>query len=290
MDFNKSDAAQIVERLMSSYRVNSQKELAGCLGIPANTISGWIKRNTVSSSSVIKCSLDTGAELRWLLSGEFEKSNFKSDEYDISLRGKALYDQVLESGGKAVLRRMLDAYGFSTQKELGDLLGIPTGTISTWIRRDFFPGDVVVTCALDTRVSLEWLATGKGSASVDNSVSTNNLLINDTVIIDKKRLVSGRLEGYEKFVLDKGFIPEGIDWNKLCLVYSGKNSWLVEINAAEISNGNWLLDIDGVLDIYTVSRRPGNKLRIVNSNEEFDCLVDEVKAQGLVIAKMTNYL
>ncbi|CNB35947.1 CI repressor [Yersinia ruckeri] len=290
MDFNKSDATQIVERLMSSYRVNSQKELAGCLGIPANTISGWIKRNTVSSSSVIKCSLDTGAELRWLLSGEFEKSNFKSDEYDISLRGKALYDQVLESGGKAVLRRMLDAYGFSTQKELGDLLGIPTGTISTWIRRDFFPGDVVVTCALDTRVSLEWLATGKGSASVDNSVSTNNLLINDTVIIDKKRLVSGRLEGYEKFVLDKGFIPEGIDWNKLCLVYSGKNSWLVEINAAEISNGNWLLDIDGVLDIYTVSRRPGNKLRIVNSNEEFDCLVDEVKAQGLVIAKMTNYL
>lgn len=66
------------------------------------------------------------------------------------------------NGGKTVLRRILDAYGFNMQKELGDLLGISSGTISTWVRRDFFPGDVVVTCALDTGVSLEWLATGKG--------------------------------------------------------------------------------------------------------------------------------
>lgn len=288
MTSEKGSASRILERLLSSYGVTSQKALAECLDIPANNISGWIQRDRVPGNSIIKCALDTDADLRWLMTGEFENSNL--DRKGTDLRGKRLYEQILASGGKAVLRRMLDAYGFSTQKELGDLLGIPTGTISTWIRRDFFPGDVVVTCALDTRVSLEWLATGKGSASVDNSVSTNNLLINDTVIIDKKRLVSGKLEGYEKFVLDKGFTPEGINWNKLCLVYSGKNSWLVDINATEISNGNWLLDIDGVLDIYTVSRRPGNKLRIVNSNEEFDCLVDEVKAQGLVIAKMTNYL
>ncbi|CRE74170.1 TPA: phage repressor protein CI [Yersinia enterocolitica] len=290
MDLTKSHASQIVERLISSYRVSSQKELAECLGIPANTISGWVKRDAVSSSSIIKCALDTGAELPWLLSGKFENSNLKNDKCNISLKGKGLYEQVLQSGGKALLRRILDAYGFSTQKELGDLLGIPTGTISTWIRRDFFPGDVVVTCALDTGVSLEWLATGKRSVFVDNSVAENNLLANNTVIIDKKRLVAGRLEGYEKCVLDKCFIPENMDEHKLCVVYAGKNSWLVNINSTEISNGNWLLDIDGILDIYTVSRRPGNRIRVANSNEEFDCLVDEVKARGIVIVKMTNYL
>lgn len=68
-------------------------------------------------------------------------------------------------------------------KELGDLLGISSGTISTWVRRDFFPGDVVVTCALDTGVSLEWLATGKGQMrvareSVISGLSIKNLALN----------------------------------------------------------------------------------------------------------------
>lgn len=45
----------------------------------------------------------------------------------------------MANGGRAVLRRILDAYGFTLQKELGDLLGISSGTISTWVRRDFSP-------------------------------------------------------------------------------------------------------------------------------------------------------
>lgn len=53
-------------------------------------------------------------------------------------------------GGKAVLQRILDAYGFTMQKQLGDLHELSSGTISTWVRRNFFPGDVVVACALDT--------------------------------------------------------------------------------------------------------------------------------------------
>jgi lambda repressor-like predicted transcriptional regulator len=73
-------------------------------------------------------------------------------------------------GGKAVLGRMLQAYGFSMQKELGDRFGLSSGTISTWVRRNYFPGDVVVVCALDTGVSLRWLATGQG-AMHDNQLA-----------------------------------------------------------------------------------------------------------------------
>ncbi|OVZ79547.1 helix-turn-helix domain-containing protein [Yersinia kristensenii] len=287
MAIGKSSATDIIERLLSSYGVTSQKALAECLEIPANNISGWTQRNSIPGNSIIKCALDTNTDLRWLMTGKFEKSN--SESGNKVLAGKKLYEQILASGGKAVLRRILDAYSFSTQKELADLLGIPTGTISTWIRRDFFPGDVVVTCALDTGVSLEWLATGKGSVSVDNSVAENNLLANETVIIDKKRLVSGKLEGYEKCVLDKGLIPEGIDENKLCLVYTGKNSWLIATYFVEISNGDWLLDIDGILDVYTVSRRPKNRIKLINNHEEFDCLVDDVKAHGIVVLEITHH-
>ncbi|WME30272.1 helix-turn-helix domain-containing protein [Klebsiella pneumoniae] len=41
--------------------------------------------------------------------------------------------------GKIVLRRILDAYGFKLQKELGDHLNIPSGTMSAWVRREHFP-------------------------------------------------------------------------------------------------------------------------------------------------------
>ena len=74
------------------------------------------------------------------------------------------------------MRRILFAYGCTMQKDLGDLLGISSGTISTWVRRDFFPGDVVVACALDTGVSLAWLATGKGEMWENKNEPISNRL------------------------------------------------------------------------------------------------------------------
>ncbi|CQH31738.1 TPA: phage repressor protein CI [Yersinia enterocolitica] len=284
MDLTKSHASQIVERLISSYRVSSQKELAECLGIPANTISGWVKRDAVSSSSIIKCSLDTGAELRWLLSGKFENSNLKNEKCNISLKGKGLYEQVLQSGGKAVLRRILDAYGFSTQKELGDLLGIPTGTISTWIRRDFFPGDVVVTCALDTGVSLEWLATGKGNMSESKGVKAWDV---DLVkFVPKKQLKAGTLEDIGEWVTDSHFISSDII--KPVYIEGKPNSWLADFGLIEISNGRWLLDIEGKYDVYDVTLYPGRKIDVTNRISKFRCGIDDVKTVGRISLTIEN--
>lgn len=277
MTNGKSSAAEILDRLFISYGVASQKELAELLGIAPNNISGWIKRDSVSGNAIIKCALDTGVELNWLVTGEFENSNLQTPP--ITLKGKALYDQILASGGKAVLRRMLDAYGFSTQKELGDLLGISTATISTWIRRNFFPGDVVIACALDTGVSLEWLATGKGIANTEQSHIANDP---ETIVIDKKRLLAGKLEEDGFCAIDKSFLPEGVNQEKLLYIRSGKNAWLVEMGEGEISNGTWLLDIDGSLDVYSVSRRPGNKLIVSGRDGEFDCTVGDVVVKGIV--------
>jgi transcriptional regulator with XRE-family HTH domain len=273
----KGSTSEILERLFSSYGVTSQKELAERLGIAPNNISGWTKRGSVSGNAIIKCALDTGADLHWLVTGEFGSSHLQIDAG--ALKGKPLYDQILASGGKAVLRRMMDAYGFRTQKELGDLLGISTATISTWIRRNFFPGDVVIACALDTGVSLEWLATGKGKATTAQGADEN---APETITIDKKRLLAGKLEEDGFCAIDASFLPEGITQEKLCYIRSGKDAWLVEIGEGEISNGTWLLDIDGTLDVYSVSRRPGNKLIVSGRDGEFDCTVGEVVVKGIV--------
>uniref|UniRef100_UPI0035C72C29 helix-turn-helix domain-containing protein n=1 Tax=Serratia quinivorans TaxID=137545 RepID=UPI0035C72C29 len=154
------DSAAIIERLTSSYGVTSQRALASSLDVPPNNVSSWVQRNSVPGSAVIKCALDTGADLRWLMTGKFENSNFEVGKSKMS--GRALYEQIQASGGKPVLRRMLDAYGFRTQKELGDLLDISGNGygIGTYTYR-LDCGDLGMACE-------EYEVT-----SIDNSVTNN---------------------------------------------------------------------------------------------------------------------
>ncbi|WP_192456660.1 phage repressor protein CI [Musicola keenii] len=284
MNTNNSaaSAASVLERILSSYGVKTQKELSDVTEIPTNTISNWVQRGNIPGNIILRCALDTGVDAGWLVTGEFAKSNARAEK--TSLKGKTLYEQVLASGGKAVLRRMLDAYGFSTQKEFGDLLGIAPGTISTWIRRDFFPGDVVVTCALDTGVSLEWLATGQGKPFGDEAPVIDDG--GDSMLsIPHMTLKAGKLENVGRWKADPLFLPKGL--HKPLLVVGGNASWLVDSGVTSIGNGRWLLGIDGKSDIYDVSLLPGRKIHVVGSVSPFQCGVEEVTPQGLVVLTIT---
>ncbi|CAM4050902.1 helix-turn-helix domain-containing protein [Rahnella bruchi] len=283
----KMDSQEILNRLMSAYGVSSQKSLAEALAIPANNISGWLQRGSVPGNPIIKCALDTGSDLRWLVTGEFANANIERMAFKSfrsrSEQGKALIDKMLSTGGKAVLQRVMSAYGFATQKELSEYLGISTGTISTWVRREYFPGDVVIACALDTGVSLGWLATGEISTESQEEHVTSAI-----PTIAKKILLAGKLDDDGFCYIDESFVPEGVNFKNLNYVRSGKSAWLIEMDVNEISNGSWLLNIDGVLDVYTVSRRPGNKLRITGHDGEFECSANDVIAKGLVVVILKN--
>lgn len=278
MTDKSEDSAAIIERITSSYGVASQRALASSLGVPPNNVSSWVQRNSVPGSAVIKCALDTGADLRWLMTGKFENSNFEVGKTKIS--GRILYEQIQASGGKPVLRRMLDAYGFRTQKELGDFLDISTATISTWVRREYFPGDAVVACALDTGVSLLWLATGQGNPGNPDAVSY------EPTFSTMKRwsIASGELIRTGEWVCDPSFIPEST--SELGYVQKGNNSWLVDFGKKILGNGVWLLDIDGSCDIYTVAILPGKRINITGITISFECDIDKVNPLGAVIMEI----
>lgn len=272
-------AAPAIERILSAYGLSSQKELGEKLGIYANNISSWLARDSVPGNVFVECALETGADIGWLVTGELAKSN--SERVGNVLKGKELYEEVMASGGKPVLRRILDAYGFSMQKELGDLLGISSGTISTWVRRDFFPGDVVVTCALDTDVSLEWLATGKGQMRVARESVISGLSIK------KSRLESGELKDAGTWHPDPSMIPPNSE--KLIFVEGVGASWLVDCSATNISNGRWLIDIDGALDIFDVIRLPGGKVRLSNKSAEFECNITDITPAGAAVFTLEKH-
>jgi len=288
MPETKDNAVQIVERLSSSYGVTSQRALASCLDVPSNNVSAWVQRKSVPGNAIIKCALDTGADLKWLVTGEFafsKKEGHKITKRVTSSSGHVLLQKMLSSGGRAVLNRIIEAYGFKTQKELGEHLNISSATISTWVRREYFPGDVVITCALDTGTSLEWLATGEMHTELHDLCAISGI-----PTISKKILLAGKLDDGGFCYLDQSFVPDGVSCDNLTYVRGGKSSWLIEMGVNELSNGSWLLDIDGTLDVYAVSKRPGNRLRIIGQDGEFECSTNEVIAKGLVVVIIKNVI
>lgn len=278
---DNASVGAVIERILSSYGIGTQKELSEILGIAPNNVSSWQQRGSVPGYVIINCALTTGADLAWLMTGELAKAK-KTHRLASPAQGKALYDRVLASGGKGVLRRILDAYGFSLQKELGDLLGISSGTMSTWVRRSYFPGDIVVTCALDTGVSLLWLATGQGEMWDDAGVASP---VAGGRTLPKYRLSVGQLKEAGQWVTDSSLIPDGVA--QPAYIDGGRLSWLVDLAVTHIANGRWLVDIDGNLDVYDIARLPGNQVRVSGGSVDFQCSPDALKALGMVWLTLT---
>lgn len=273
----------ILDRIIEAYGVATKKELSEKLETSPSSVSSWALRDTVPGDIIIKCAMETHRSLHWLMTGkeEFEKSN--SDDVKelprfeakktVQLKGQALYEQVLSSGGKAILERIMQAYGFTKQKELADLLGISTATISTWIRREYFPGDVVVACALDTGVSLQWLTSNSGSSRL---ISPSNF-----IEIPKYELSLGNLLPSGSFYLDKSTIRSD-SYNPI-YIYRGDQAWVINLSNKNFGNGLWLVDVDGSIDIHSVYNLPGGKVRLSLNEQSFECDIKDVKLVGNVL-------
>lgn len=276
MRLENAVASEVLERILSAYGFTMQKELSDRLEIAKSNVASWLARGQVPGNVIVQCSLDTGADVNWLVTGELEKA---SQQRELpNLTGKAVYDEVMANGGKSVLRRILDAYGFTQQKQLCELLNISSGTVSTWVRRNYFPGDVVVACALDTGFDLYWLATGKRKQHKEISKESK------THSIPRKNLAAGTLHDAGMWEVNLDFIS--YDVAEPMFISSSNAAWIIDMNVGEISNGRWLLGIDGKHDIYDIALLPGRKISVTSKGTNFTCGAEEVKTAGKVILTM----
>lgn len=184
-------------------------------------------------------------------------------------------------GGEAAVQRLMQAYGFKMKKELGDHLDAGTGTISTWVKRNYFPGEAVVRCAVETGVSLVWLATGEGEM-FQNLAKPDESAINKAYISLKKiRIIGGRLQDAGEWIADSTLLDDSV--SEPAFIEKGNNSWIADMSITQVSNGRWLLDIDGDVDVYDVARIPGNRIQVSGNATKFECSIDDVRGVGFII-------
>lgn len=95
--------------------------------------------------------------------------------------------------------RVMEAYGFFIKNDLCAHVGLSPNTLSTWTKRNTFPAELIIRCALDTGVSLAWLTSGQGLK--------RNPLTSDIVSIPSNVLINGELKPSGSISFDKLFLP-----------------------------------------------------------------------------------
>lgn len=186
------------------------------------------------------------------------------------------YNFSSQNGGKEAITRILQAYGFSTRQALCDHLGVSQSTMANRWMRDTFPHDWLIACHLDTGVSMLWLTTGQGKLTTESTPDA-------TLLLQLKEISNGVYSSIAQVAYDSNLIPRNAA--DPFFVKFESTYYLAEEFTGEITDGIWLIELDGLLSIKQVYRLPGGRLRVENGPASFECSVSEIKVQGKVISK-----
>lgn len=179
------------------------------------------------------------------------------------------------SGGKRVIERLVEAYGFTTRQALCDHLGVSKSTMATRYMRDIFPADWVLQCAMETGNSLKWLSFGQGEKRTNLNIDTRTL--------PKKRLNNGRLEDDGSYVFDNAFLPT--DLTEGIVVSEENTEFICELKFEDVRDGKWLVDIDGESSFRIITRLPGGRVHVTSENHSFECALTDI---GIVAKVMIS--
>lgn len=179
-----------------------------------------------------------------------------------------------KTGGRKIIERLVEAYGFTTRQALCDHLGVSKSTLATRYMRDIFPAEWVIQCELETGIKLSWLLTGEGN-KYDNFES-------DIVLLPKKKIIEGDIFDAGTVTFDKILLPT--DSKDLFLISDSNNFYIAEKNYKKVDDGTWLLKIENKFCIREIGLMPNSKVRIENGKFSFDCGIDELVFEAKAIA------
>lgn len=88
----ENECKKIINRMVFAYEAKTVKSLSELLGTTVSVIGNRVARNSIPYDLIVKCSIDTGANLQWVLTGEGEPNldGIKTEKKSIELSSEAL--------------------------------------------------------------------------------------------------------------------------------------------------------------------------------------------------------
>lgn len=173
-----------------------------------------------------------------------------------------------------VLDRICEAYGFSQKTQLANHFDIASSSLSNRYTRGAISYDFAAHCALETGANLRWLLTGEGEAFVTNRESS------DAKKIEGFTLSEEILKFDKQLSIDAQFFTKPLT-DGMAIRSEGKIYFVDK--QASLSDGLWLVDIEGAISIRELTKLPGRKLHVAGGKVPFECGIDDIKALGRVV-------
>ena len=295
---------KIIERIVTAYDFTSRQALCKHFGISQSTMANRYARDTFSADWVLICSIETGTSIEWLSFGS--ESSVSASELN-SPEGPTQSNSVIDDymhvannpiettikpneGGKAAIKRLIEAYGFTTRQALADHLQVSKSTLANRYMRDTFPADWIIRCTLETGTSLQWLSFGIGSAFPVSKESDTTPLNNDAttnvVMVKQKKIIDGVLFDDNVYSFNRALLATSLK-NPL-VVRDADKSYLADQSCSELTDGKWIIEIEGKVSIKDLVKMPLGKALLTASNPSitFECMAKDIK----LIARCHYYL
>ncbi|WP_077777293.1 phage repressor protein CI [Escherichia coli] len=171
------------------------------------------------------------------------------------------------SGGKKVIERLVEAYGFTTRQALCDHLGVSKSTMATRYMRDIFPADWVLQCVVETGTSIDWLVSGKGELKTT--------AVNSLVDVETRELKNGEAIALGMHKIDPVFLLNEI--KSALAIKINQHVYICDREDTTISDGQWLVDIEGKLSIKKINLIPVKRAMVSGDGFSFECDISDIK-------------
>jgi len=175
-----------------------------------------------------------------------------------------------------IIERLVEAYGFTTRQALCDHLGVSKSTMATRYMRDIFPADWVLQCVMETGVSINWLVSGKGELALNARKKLSDIEIQE--------LKNGEAYALGSYKIDPSFLLREV--KSPLAVNSNRHIYICDREDVILSDGQWLVQIEGKLSIKKVNLIPVRKAIVSGDGFTFECDISDIKP----IAKVYNVI
>lgn len=175
---------------------------------------------------------------------------------------------------EALLNRICEVYGFTQKIQLANHFKIAASSLQNRYTRGNMSYDFAVHCALETGVSLKWLMTGEGDKNLSDDEPQQS------VELPLFELSEGETTNIGSLSLDLKLFTKPL--KKGISVKSDNCTYVIE-KESSLSDGLWLVDIEGAASLRELTILPGKKLHVAGGKVPFECGNDEIKTIGRVV-------